>query len=142
MAYLILKKGTGAAVQIPIENASVTLGRSKKNDVCIEDTLVSKLHCRIDAVPGEGEVSGDIEYYIEDLNSTNSTFVNNRKVTRKILKHDDLIRVLLSQLQFVLFDVENTMESTAVIKKSWIPGVYYTQDKESKNKSERKKKKE
>ena len=142
MAYLILKKGTGAAVQIPIENAAVTLGRSKKNDVCIEDTLVSKLHCRIDAVPGTGSASDDIEYYIEDLNSTNSTFVNNRKVTRKKLNHDDLIRVGLTQLQFVLFDVENTMESTAVIKKTWIPGVYYTQDKDSKNKSERKKKKE
>ncbi len=141
MAYLILKKGTGAVVQFPIESAVVTLGRSKKNDVCIEDTLVSKLHCRIDVVPGEGEASAEVDYYIEDLNSTNNTFVNNRKVTRKKLNHDDLIRVGLTQLQFVLFDLENTMESTAVIKKTWIPGVYYTQDKESKRKSTDKKKK-
>ena len=139
MAYLINKKG-GTTIQFPIDKPKVTLGRHKDNDICIDDTLVSKAHLVIETVESEDSVNGP-EYFIEDLNSTNHTYVNNRKITRKKLLNNDMIRVGVTIFVFVEYEEED-YESTAIIKKSWIPGVYYTKEKDSqKNKENSGKKK-
>jgi pSer/pThr/pTyr-binding forkhead associated (FHA) protein len=40
------------------------------------------------------------DYIIEDLNSTNKTFVNNLQISRHILKEGDIIRVGNKRLKF------------------------------------------
>ena len=134
MAYLVYVKGKSPSVQFPIEKPGITVGRKQENDICIDDSLVSKEHFRLEVVDNK-EAHNGLEYFIEDLNSTNFTFVNDRKITRKKLRHNDVIRVGVTQLRFIEYEGEG-YESTAVIKKSWIPGVYYTsKDKKSENKS-------
>jgi len=132
MAHLIYKKGGSSPIQFPINNEGVSIGRHQENTICIDDSLVSKQHMTIDVKESE-EDPGILEYFIEDLGSTNQTFVNNRKITRKKLRNNDIIRIGVTILVFIEYESE-AMDSTAIIKKTWIPGVYIAKKKEdSKN---------
>ena len=132
MAYLIYIKGKSPSLQFPIEKSGITVGCKQENDICIDDGLVSKQHFRLEVVEN-AEAPEGYDYFIEDLKSTNFTYVNDRKITRKKLRHNDVIRVGVTQLRFIEYEGQG-YESTAVIKKSWIPGVYYTKDKKSESK--------
>ncbi|HOJ63153.1 MAG TPA: FHA domain-containing protein [Spirochaetota bacterium] len=59
-----------------IDKPKVIIGRSEKSDFCIKDPLISKEHCLI-------TVTEDCKFFIEDLNSTNSTFVNGKEIKKK-----------------------------------------------------------
>jgi pSer/pThr/pTyr-binding forkhead associated (FHA) protein len=63
-----------------------TLGRAIRADFTVDEPLVSRLHCRFTAQP-----SGELE--VEDLRSTNGTFVNDKPVKRTPLKAGDRVRV-------------------------------------------------
>ena len=63
------------------DTQSIGLGRRPANDVCITDRSVSGRHARI-------EHDGDA-LWIEDLGSTNGTYVNGRPVERQRLSIDD-----------------------------------------------------
>ncbi len=62
-----------------------TLGRATRADFVVEAPLVSRFHCRFTVSP-----EGVLE--IEDLKSTNGTFVNDERVTRLALKPGDRVR--------------------------------------------------
>ena len=53
----------------------ITIGRDPENDIQIDSLAVSRMHARI--------VKGQDCYMIEDFNSTNSTFVNGKKINKK-----------------------------------------------------------
>ena len=63
-----------------------TLGRAIRADFILDAALVSRLHCRF--TTGD---SGELE--IEDLRSTNGTFVNEERVKRRPLTPGDRVRV-------------------------------------------------
>lgn len=70
----------------------VTIGRSNKNTIVIKDPYISKNHLSI--VKDEGD------YYLEDLNSANGTFVNGDRIMDVVkLKNGDTIR--LGQVDFI-----------------------------------------
>ncbi len=58
-----------------MEKHRVTIGRRTDNDIVIQDPTVSRQHC---AVTYENGV-----YFIEDLGTTNGTFVDGKKVIQK-----------------------------------------------------------
>jgi pSer/pThr/pTyr-binding forkhead associated (FHA) protein len=62
-----------------------TLGRATRADFVVEAPLVSRFHCRFTVSP-----DGVLE--IEDLQSTNGTFVNDERVMRLALKPGDRVR--------------------------------------------------
>ena len=64
---------------------SRTVGRAHGADFILDAALVSRLHCRLTA--------GDERLEIEDLSSTNGTFVNGRRVKKAHLGHGDRLRV-------------------------------------------------
>ena len=86
--------------------------------------MVSAEHARIERVE-EADPQAAAGYYIRDLNSTNGTFVNNQKIERHKLLHEDLIRVGWVTFKFI-DETKADPDQTAKIHKSWIPGVYYT----------------
>lgn len=61
----------------------ISIGYSEENDVVIKDKTISRKHASI-------EVEGS-EFWLEDLNSTNGVFVNNRKIKKVKVDHKDQI---------------------------------------------------
>jgi pSer/pThr/pTyr-binding forkhead associated (FHA) protein len=104
------------------------IGRDPDSDIFIDNAVVSTAHAVIEAKDNP-ESDGAPEYYIKDLNSTNNTFVNDQKITRHKLQHNDMIRVGWNNFKF-LDEAEGDPDKTSKIRKSWIPGVYYTEEEE------------
>jgi pSer/pThr/pTyr-binding forkhead associated (FHA) protein len=77
---------------IPIQNG-ITIGRKEDNMVILNDEYVSSHHAKI---------YKNIDYYLEDINSTNGTFLNSDKVTGKtILKKGDIIEIGTSEFKVI-----------------------------------------
>jgi pSer/pThr/pTyr-binding forkhead associated (FHA) protein len=70
-----------------------TLGRAARADFVVDAALVSRVHCRF-------TLSSANELQLEDLGSTNGTFVNGQKVTRTTLNDGDTLTV--GRVQFVV----------------------------------------
>ncbi len=83
---------------------SITIGRSKKNDVCLKLAQgLSRAHCMIDLT--------EDGYVIEDLDSRNGSYLNGIRVAHPIiLKNDDVIQigeVLIRYFQPLSFEETN-----------------------------------
>ncbi|GHJ88647.1 hypothetical protein NliqN6_5049 [Naganishia liquefaciens] len=79
-------------------NGEVRIGRGpfpKMNDIVLTQKRISNRHCRIfrvDQRPGDWRDGGaEPVVYIEDLNSSNGTWVNGKKISKQILNHGDEI---------------------------------------------------
>ena len=68
-----------------LEKDSVQIGRIGDNDIVLPDPNVSRVHARVEKRDGA--------YRILDLESTNGTWVNERRVTDAVLKDNDVIRL-------------------------------------------------
>ena len=62
-----------------------TVGRARRADFVVDAALVSRLHCRLEA--------NDDGLDVIDLESTNGTYVNDRRVDRARLSTGDRLRV-------------------------------------------------
>ena len=62
-----------------------TIGRSPGAQFIVDAALVSRVHCRLSA--------GATELQVDDLDSTNGTFVNGERVKRSSLKEGDRLGV-------------------------------------------------
>ena len=63
-----------------------TIGRSTGADFIVDAALVSRVHCRLSALPG-----GELE--VRDLDSTNGTYVNGARIETARLAAGDLLKV-------------------------------------------------
>jgi pSer/pThr/pTyr-binding forkhead associated (FHA) protein len=70
----------------------LTIGRLPDNAVIIDNPAVSGHHARVFSESGA--------VILEDLNSTNGTFVNGQETTRRVLRHGDVMLVGKHQLVF------------------------------------------
>jgi pSer/pThr/pTyr-binding forkhead associated (FHA) protein len=78
--------------QVGLEKEVTTIGRSKDNDIQIDNPGVSAHHARIVQEGGH--------YFVEDTNSTNGTNVNGEPVSRSQLQYGDMISILKHTLKF------------------------------------------
>jgi pSer/pThr/pTyr-binding forkhead associated (FHA) protein len=83
MLTILLKFNDKILKTIESEKNEIVIGRSAENDIVIENLAVSKQHARI--------ANQDGAYYIEDLNSTNGTYLNKIRVTKKEINNNDVI---------------------------------------------------
>src|SRR6476469_3975948 len=74
-------------------NRQVTIGRSSELDMVLVEDMVSRKHAKITVGPGK--------VLIEDLGSTNGTFVNGEKIRQARLKEGDRILIGTSILKLV-----------------------------------------
>lgn len=68
-----------------------TLGRATGATFIVDAPLVSRIHCRLGVTP-------DGRLLVEDLGSTNGTFVNGRRVERALLAPGDTLRIGRAEL--------------------------------------------
>jgi pSer/pThr/pTyr-binding forkhead associated (FHA) protein len=83
------------------------LGRSPSNGVYLRDRNVSRAHCLMRI---EGE-----ECIIEDLGSTNGTFVNGERITETTLKPGDVVRVGVNAFRLARFEEKALTETTTLM---------------------------
>jgi len=80
-----------------VEIKTITVGRRSTNDVCVPHLSVSGNHCKITV--------SDTGSKIEDLNSTNGTYINGRLISRQVLNDGDDIVIGKARLTFLQPDV-------------------------------------
>ena len=71
--------------EVPLGAEPVTVGRDPKNDIVLDDRRVSRRHAEVRLRLGR--------YTLYDLQSTNGTFVNGRRIAEMVLSHDDKISI-------------------------------------------------
>ena len=80
--------------EFPLDlDTEILIGRSSDLDMVLVEDMVSRQHSRITTHGGE--------FFIEDLGSTNGTFVNGEKISKKRLKEGDRILVGTSIIKLV-----------------------------------------
>jgi len=80
-----------------------TVGRAPGADFIVDEALVSRVHCRLEA--------GGEALEIIDLSSTNGTFVNDRRVERASAADGDRLRVGRVELQVARLPTTRGVES-------------------------------
>ena len=83
--HLIVLYPQSQFAQIPLERGTVILGRGQDADIRFEDELISRRHCALSFDGGSVTV--------EDLGSTNGTFVDGNYVHRQILNSDNKLQI-------------------------------------------------
>lgn len=96
---LINKKNTlsfNVKEYYPVEDI-ISIGRSGNNKIVLKDPYISKNHLKI--VEDEGD------FYVEDLNSANGTYINGEKIMDAVkIKNGD--RIKIGQVEFLYVDRE------------------------------------
>ena len=88
MAKLYLKFEQAVLKECPLSQGVVTIGRMPDNLIHIDNPAVSGHHAKI---------SWETDHYVlEDNNSTNGTYVNNRRVSKAALHDGDEILIQAS----------------------------------------------
>ncbi|HEY6404152.1 MAG TPA: SpoIIE family protein phosphatase, partial [Blastocatellia bacterium] len=78
---------------VDLNRPRITIGRSARNDLCVEDPFASRLHAEV-------RKRGDV-FWIADLNSANGTLVNSERLTAPLqLRDRDLIRIGETEIEY------------------------------------------
>lgn len=70
----------------------ISIGRSANNIIVIQEQTISSNHAQINFEAGQ--------YVLTDLNSTNGTFVNGKRITKQALRNGDLVRMGAIEMKF------------------------------------------
>jgi predicted component of type VI protein secretion system len=70
-----------------------TLGRRPYNDIVVDNLAISGEHAVLHLIGGD--------VYLEDLNSTNGTYVNGRAIKKQALEHNDIVEVGKYKIRFL-----------------------------------------
>ncbi|MFA6319230.1 MAG: FHA domain-containing protein [Elusimicrobiota bacterium] len=104
MSKFLLKFNAAVIKEIPMTKDSLTVGRKADNDVVIDNPAVSGHHCKISVQGGT--------CFVEDLDSTNGTYVNEKRIKKSGLHHNDVVGVARHALVYI---EESAASATAPI---------------------------
>lgn len=77
-----------------LQKDRTTLGRNPDNDIVFDNMVVSGHHCVF-------ELRGLADVFIEDLRSTNGTYIDGKMVKRQLLRDGDVIAIGKFRIQFL-----------------------------------------
>jgi len=129
MNKIIVNLGNFKLDEIPLNRGSLSIGRADDNDISLADAATSSYHAKI--------VTIFTSSFIQDLNSTNGTIVNGRKVIRHTLHHGDVISIGNLQLLFKsdVHDLADADSRTALVNKEEIKSIMTASSELQKNHS-------
>ncbi len=94
--------------EVQLTKDRTSLGRRPYNDIVIDNLAVSGEHAVL-------QMSGN-EVHLEDLNSTNGTYVNGKAVKKQLLQNSDVVEIGKYKIKYVNEAQEAGFEKTMVIK--------------------------
>ena len=109
MARLVLSLDGQVLAEYNMNKERYTIGRLPDNDIRIDNPAVSGHHSLIINILNDS--------FLEDLNSTNGTYVNGKLIKKHALQHGDVITVGHHQLRFV--DSRTTTPSRMSSRRRW-----------------------
>src|SRR5579885_3668626 len=89
---ITVKYNESVVKEIELTGQELTIGRKADNDLVLEDGSVSSRHARL--------VKIQSVFFLEDLQSTNGTFVNEKRIDRQQLKDGDIAVIGKHRLVF------------------------------------------
>ncbi|MCX7156411.1 MAG: FHA domain-containing protein [Rhodocyclales bacterium] len=93
MAKLILSMETTMLKEIPLTKERTTIGRKPHNDIQIDNLAISGEHAVVITILNDS--------FLEDLGSTNGTFVNGQSVKKHFLQNGDTVELGKYKLKYV-----------------------------------------
>ena len=93
--------------EVQLTKDRTTLGRRPYNDIVIDNLAVSGEHAVM-------QMSG-VDVFLEDLNSTNGTYVNGKAIKKQQLQNGDAVEIGKYKIKFVHEGASETYEKTTVI---------------------------
>lgn len=93
MPKLMLKFEAAFIKEIKLDKPAFTLGRKPDNDIVLDNAAVSGHHAKMYESGGT--------WFVEDLNSTNGTFVNGKKTLKSGLKAGDIVTLVKYSLVYM-----------------------------------------
>ena len=94
--------------EVQLTKDRTTLGRRPYNDIVIDNLAVSGEHAVL-------QMTGN-EVYLEDLNSTNGTYVNGKAVKKQLLQNSDTVEIGKYKIKYINEAAGPTFEKTMILK--------------------------
>jgi len=107
MGKLVVSLDGVVIKEVQIIKDKTTLGRRPYNDIVIDNLAVSGEHAVLQMV---GQ-----DVFIEDLNSTNGTYINGKAVKKQLLAHNDTVEIGKYKIKYLVED-GGDYEKTMVIR--------------------------
>ncbi|MBC7715622.1 MAG: FHA domain-containing protein [Pseudorhodobacter sp.] len=104
MGKLVVSLDGVVIKDVQITKDKTTLGRRPYNDIVIDNLAVSGEHAVLQMVGAD--------VFIEDLNSTNGTYINGKAVKKQLLAHNDTVEIGKYKIKYAVdhgADYERTM---------------------------------
>ena len=93
--------------EVQLTKDRTTLGRRPYNDIVIDNLAVSGEHAVL-------QMTGN-QVHLEDLNSTNGTYVNGKAAKKQLLQNGDTVEVGKYKIKFVDDSAENSFDKTLMV---------------------------
>ena len=94
--------------EVQLTKDRTSLGRRPYNDIVIDNLAVSGEHAVF-------QMSGN-EVYLEDLNSTNGTYINGKAIKKQLLQNSDTVEIGKYRIKYVNEAASGGVEKTMLIK--------------------------
>lgn len=109
-AKLILSLNASVLGEYELDKERITIGRRPDNDIQVDNLAVSGQHAAIITILNDS--------FLEDLDSTNGTFVNGKLVKKHAMKNGDVITIGKHELKYINEQAtgEEDFEKTMVIR--------------------------
>ncbi len=99
--------------EVQLTKDRTTLGRRPYNDIVIDNLAVSGEHAVL-------QLTGN-EVHLEDLNSTNGTYINGKAVKKQLLQNNDTVEIGKYKIKYINEVPGATFEKTMIMKAGMVP---------------------
>lgn len=107
MGKLVVSLDGVVIKEVQITKDKTTLGRRPYNDIVIDNLAVSGEHAVLQMVGAD--------VFIEDLNSTNGTYINGKAIKKQLLAHNDTVEIGKYKIKY-LVDEGSDYEKTMIMR--------------------------